>query len=89
MAIFQIRRDFFSTCNSVDPISNEFGTPFVCIMKSFAFGLLAPALASAALNLPRAESGFSAEQYESGYVHEVLMQAKLVSCEIVKVSHHY
>ena len=47
-------------------------------MKSFAFGLLAPALASASLSLPRAESGFTLEQYESGYVHNVLMQAKLV-----------
>ncbi|RVX71169.1 hypothetical protein B0A52_03535 [Exophiala mesophila] len=48
-------------------------------MKSFAFGLLAPALASASLSLPRAESGFTLEQYESGYVHNVLMQAKLDS----------
>lgn len=53
-------------------------------MKSFAFGLLAPALASASLNLPRAESAFSLEQYESGYVHNVLMQAKLVRTHLTQ-----
>lgn len=48
-------------------------------MKSLSFALLASTLANA-IELPRAEAeGFSLEQYESGFVHETLMGAKMVS----------
>merc|ERR1712014_414980 len=48
-------------------------------MKFFSFALLASALANA-IELPRAEAeGFTLEQYESGFVHETLMGAKMSS----------
>jgi hypothetical protein len=48
-------------------------------MKSFSLALLASTLANA-IELPRAEAeGFTLEQYESGFVHEKLMDAKMVS----------
>lgn len=46
-------------------------------MKSFTAALLASTLASA-IELPRSE-GFTAEQYESGVIHESIMEAKHVS----------
>lgn len=48
-------------------------------MKSFSLALLASTLANG-IELPRAEAaGFTLEQYESGFVHEILMDAKMVS----------
>jgi len=55
-------------------------------MKSFGFALLASTLATA-VELPRAEAeGFSLEQYESGFVHEALMDAKMVRTHQTKMA---